>query len=125
MKRLLLLSILLPAPCAAAFLEAPAALLADNFTVTRIAPRIFSPGEASADVNRVRFYFENPDNSEVCIRIFDCTGALVKRNLERESENVMFWDGSDTNDAAVKGGIYIYQIEAGKKIINGTIVVAQ
>jgi hypothetical protein len=37
----------------------------------------------------------------------------------------MFWDGYDNDGDVVKGGVYVYQIEAGKKIITGTVVVAK
>jgi flagellar hook assembly protein FlgD len=98
---------------------------AESFTVTKVAPRIFTPEESSTVINRVGFYFENPDNDEVTIRIFDVTGALVRRNLERDGDNSMFWDGYDNDGDVVKGGVYVYQIEAGKKIITGTVVVAK
>jgi hypothetical protein len=99
--------------------------LSQQFSLTAIAPRIFTPEESSTVVNRVRFYFENPLNDEVTIRIFDITGAVVRRNLEREGDAVMSWDGCDNNGTIVKGGVYIYQIEAGNKTLNGIIVVAK
>ena len=102
-----------------------AAPLASSFTLTKVAPRIFSPDEASTNVNRARFYFENPANGEVTIRIFDITGALVRRNLEVEGANIMFWNGKNQAGTLVKGGVYIYQMEAGEEVITGTVVVAK
>ncbi|MDD5208992.1 MAG: DUF2341 domain-containing protein [Elusimicrobiales bacterium] len=102
-----------------------AAPLASVFTVTKVAPRIFSPDEPDPLVNRARFYFENPGGGEVTIRIFDITGALVRRNLESEGSNIMFWNGKDQAGVLVRGGIYIYQIEATDKVITGTVVVAK
>lgn len=102
-----------------------ASALASEFTLTKVAPRIFSPETASASVNRARFYFENPGMGEVTIRIFDVTGAIVRRNLESEGANVMFWNGKDQAGAPVKGGVYIYQIEAADKVLTGTVVVAK
>lgn len=102
-----------------------AAPLASVFTVTKVAPRIFSPDEPDPLVNRARFYFENPGGGEVTIRIFDITGALVRRNLESEGSNIMFWNGKDQAGVLVKGGVYIYQIEATDKVITGTVVVAK
>jgi hypothetical protein len=98
---------------------------AESFTVNKVAPRIFTPEETVTLVNRVRFYFENPDAVEVSIRIFDATGALVRRNLAREGDNIMFWDGRDNDGTVVRGGVYLYQIEAGNAIITGTVVVAK
>lgn len=108
----LLLLALLAAPAAAAF------------SLTRVTPRVFSPGEGSADVNRARFHFTS-DGGEVTIRIFDIKGSLVRRNLDSESAGVMYWNGRDQGGSVVKGGIYIYQIEAGEQILTGTVVVAK
>ncbi|MFH1541228.1 MAG: hypothetical protein ABID79_05200, partial [Elusimicrobiota bacterium] len=99
--------------------------LAKEFTLTEVVPKIFTPEESSDVINKVRFIFENPKNSEVTIKIFDITGAIIKRNLERESDNILCWDGRDINSDIVRGGIYIYQIESEEKIITGTIVVAK
>jgi len=102
-----------------------AAPLASEFALTKVAPRIFSPDEPDNNVNRARFYFENPDGGEVTIRIFDITGALVRRNLESEGANIMFWNGKDQSGALVRGGVYLYQMEATDKVITGTVVVAK
>jgi hypothetical protein len=99
--------------------------LAEGFTLTKVAPRIFSPDEPSTVINRAVFTYENPGNVEVTIRIFDITGALVRRNLAVDTSTAMSWDGRDQSGGAVKGGIYIYQIEAGDKILSGTVVVAK
>ena len=102
--------------------------LSSSFALTKVAPRVFSPedpGTAEPRVNRVRFYFENPTGGEVTIRIFDITGALVRRNLESEGASIMFWNGKDQSGAAVRGGVYIYQIEASDKVLTGTVVVAK
>ena len=130
MKKIFLLSGLMTAllcPCVLRGGEAFAGLapLAASFSVTDVAPRVFSPDEASPSANRVRFFFANPDGNEVTIRIFDAAGAVVRRTIERESEYVMFWDGRDDSGKTVKSGIYIYQIEAGIQIINGAVVVSK
>ena len=61
----------------------------------------------------------------VTIRIFDITGALVRRNLESEGGNIMFWNGKDQAGTMVRGGVYLYQIEASDKVLTGTVVVAK
>ncbi|HAN03905.1 MAG: hypothetical protein A2X29_02055 [Elusimicrobia bacterium GWA2_64_40] len=103
--------------------------LASEFTLTKVAPRIFTPDAPDATpgktISRATFYFENPAGGEVTIRIFDITGALVRRNLESAGASMMFWDGRDQAGALVKGGAYIYQIEAGEEVITGTVVVAK
>lgn len=91
------------------------------FKLESVTPRIFTPD--LGDV--VRFSFENPNFSEVTIRIFNITGAEVKNSLIREQENIMVWDGKDEENNIVSGGIYIYQIEADGEVISGAIVVAR
>lgn len=101
-----------------------AAPLASAFTLTKVTNRIFSPNVADAAVNRVLFSFANPGGDEVTIRIFDVTGRLVRRNLDTQGAD-MYWNGKDQNGATVKGGVYIYQIEASDKVLTGTVVVAK
>lgn len=104
-----------------------AAPLSSSFSLTKVVPRIFSPDAADPlnTINRATFFYENPGGGEVTIRIFDITGALVRRNLEYGGDGIMFWNGRDQGGAAVKGGVYIYQIEAGDKVATGTVVVAK
>lgn len=97
----------------------------EGVVLTAVQPRVFSPNEASAQVNRVRFTFNNPDGYEVTVRIFDVSGRLIRPNIDREGETVLFWDGRDSDGTVVPSGIYIYQMDAGVKILNGAIVVAR
>lgn len=102
-----------------------AAPLASAFKLNGVAPRIFSPREPSAAVNRAIFDFSNPDGAEVTIRIFDISGALVRRNLDYDSSTgKMYWNGRSQGGSFVKGGVYIYQIETGAEVLTGTVVVA-
>ena len=96
-----------------------------EFTMTEVAPKIFTPEESDVRINRVRFSFENPNYSEVTIKIFDINGGLVKRNLDREAEYVMYWDGKDMNGETVREGVYLYQVETSEKVETGAVVVAK
>lgn len=95
----------------------------EDFNLDKVTPKIFVPGEGS----RVEFDFDNPNFMEVTIRIFNISGALVKKNLMREddTESKMYWYGKDDNNKFVDGGIYIYQVESDGKVFNGTIIVAR
>lgn len=99
--------------------------LASDFSLTKVAPRIFTPGAADITINRAVFYFENPADNDVTIRIFDITGAVVRRNLLRDGSNMIYWDGKDSGGTEVKGGVYIYQIEGDDEVHTGTVVVAK
>ncbi len=94
---------------------------AEKIELEGVTPKIFAPDEG----DRVRFAFTNPNYDEITIRIFDITGSEVKKNLWRESENVMYWDGTDENDNIVRGGIYLYQLESAGDVINGSIIVVR
>jgi fibronectin type 3 domain-containing protein len=98
---------------------------AESFKMTSVEPKIFSPDEANNAISRTRFYFENPNYSEVTSVIFDLRGNVVRKNLPREMETVLYWDGRDTSGTVVPSGVYLYQIEADGKVVNGTIVVAK
>lgn len=97
-----------------------AAPLASAFTLTRVNNRVFDPA-----FNRAEFHFVNPDSGEVTIRIYNITGALVRRNLDSQTSTLMYWNGKDQNGARVKGGVYLYQLEASDKVLTGTVVVAK
>jgi hypothetical protein len=98
----------------------------EEFVLDRVEPRIFTPEEENTNINRVRFYFNGTSYfGEVIIKIFDREGRQIRGSLEPETANIMVWDGRDGNNKIVNGGIYIYQVEADGKIINGTIVVAK
>ncbi|MBN2408009.1 MAG: gliding motility-associated C-terminal domain-containing protein [Elusimicrobia bacterium] len=93
----------------------------NKFKLESVAPKIFSPSEG----DKVSFSYVNPNFAEVSIRIFDVTGAEVRKNIDRENENTMIWDGKDKDRNTVLGGIYIYQVEADGEVINGTIIVVR
>ena len=57
--------------------------------------------------------------------IFDLQGRMVRSQLPEEGQNVLVWDGKDDSGVTVHAGVYIYQVEANGKIINGTVVVAK
>ncbi|MBI4422389.1 MAG: hypothetical protein HY554_01600, partial [Elusimicrobia bacterium] len=98
---------------------------ASEFKLTKVSPRIFSPGDSNPDVNRARFQFENPTGDIVTLRIFDRSGALVRTNGTLDNSNVIAWDGRDDKGAVVKGGVYLYQLDVGGKTLTGAVVVAK
>ena len=55
--------------------------------------------------------------------IFDLKGRLVYNASTTDDE--ISWNGKDSDDVIVSGGVYIYQLECDGDIINGTVVVAR
>jgi len=88
-------------------------------------PRIFTPnGDGSNE--KVIFRYENDDASSIVCWIYSITGAVVRQlDIVETGENEFSWNGKDEDGNLVSSGVYIYQIEAGGKTINGTIVLAK
>ncbi|MFH1379226.1 MAG: hypothetical protein ABII23_02995 [bacterium] len=101
-------------------------LRATSFELVQIWPtKTFTPnGDGIND--EINFNFENPKESVVTGKIFDITGGYVadlKTGLNGSWS--LLWDGKDRSGSYAPKGVYIYQIEADGKIINGTIIVAR
>jgi len=100
-----------------------------EFTYYEVMPKIITPNKDGQN-DRAFFRFENPRARDVEIKIFDLTGALVKK-LEKTKDSsttpgaFTYWDGTDQNGKLVPPGTYIYQIEAEGKVFNGTVIVAR
>ncbi|MBA7511631.1 hypothetical protein ES705_03627 [subsurface metagenome] len=97
-----------------------------GFRVTSVWPKIFTPYGGGIH-KTVKIYFEGADPDEAVVgKIFDITGALVYDSLSRgDDENSLVWNGRFRNGRMARSGIYIYQVESGGKVINGTIVLAK
>jgi len=52
-------------------------------------------------------------------------GHLVWSKSYSAGTTSVFWDGKDFSNRVVEGGVYIYQVEIGAKIVNGVVVVAK
>lgn len=95
----------------------------------KVVQRVFTPDEASVKANRCIFSYENPSYVAVTIKIFNVMGCLVRNNLASNGSYgttyEQYWDGKDGTGTSVKAGPYIYQIESGKTVITGTVVVAK
>lgn len=68
------------------------------------------------------FIFDNPLDSGVKGRIYDLKGALVARMAAGPVSNSLIWDARSGGRVA-PGGVYIYQIESGGNVYNGTVAV--
>lgn len=92
-------------------------------------PNPFSPnGDGRCDNATLTFTIE--ENSNVSVNIYDINGKYVKNLIDNQPINASVpvninWNGSDESNNPVKIGPYIYQIEYGKKVINGVIVVVK
>lgn len=103
------------------------ALVAANFSIQTITPeKVFTP--AAALNNTIEFIFDNPDNAVVEGKIFDTRGAHIADMTAGSTSGSLLWDGKDSGGSIVRGGVYIYQVEASgaaAAIITGTVVAAR
>jgi len=97
---------------------------ATEFTLNKVYPRIFTPNNDGLN-DVVNFEYANPNDKGVVCRIFDIRGALVRQLDIGQTETSFIWDGKDQKGKVAPSGIYIYQLEAERKVINGTVILAK
>lgn len=93
----------------------------------QVYPKIITPnGDGKNDF--LTIIFDGPAGIEerVAAFIYDKSGRYVARlNKQGLTTTSLRWDGVDDDGNAVPSGIYIYQLEADGKVINGTVVVSR
>lgn len=104
---------------------------ATEFTLSGLTPRkIFTPNGDGVN-DDITLLLENPKDSVISqAKIYDITGAetadfqigVVAGQLGITS---LKWDGRTRSGETARSGVYMYQIQAEGKVINGTIVVAR
>lgn len=99
---------------------------ATEFELTQIWPsKVFTPNADNIN-DEIHFMFENPKKSVVSGEIFDITGAYVSDMQQGTGVgSSLTWDGKTNSGDIADKGVYIYQIKAEEKIINGTIILAK
>jgi len=97
---------------------------ATEFTLNKVYPAIFTPNDDGLN-DVANFEYANPNNKGVVCRIFDIRGALVRQLDIGQTETSFIWDGKDEKGRVAPSGVYIYQLEAEGKVINGTIILAK
>jgi len=89
----------------------------------------FSPnGDGIADNTTIIINLGQETNVQAKVEIFDYTGKLIRTLIQEETQSgyiSILWDGKDENGDRVEIGPYIYQVNVGKKIRNGAIIVAR
>jgi hypothetical protein len=68
------------------------------------------------------FVFDNPSGASARGTIYDLKGARVASMVPGPVENSLVWDPR-AEGRDVPGGVYVYQIESGGEVYNGTAVV--
>ena len=85
--------------------------------------------ESYADPNplssKTSIFYTLSAPEEVCVRIYNSTGQLVKSlevGVQEPGTHSVQWDGTDTNGATMPGGVYLYRIEAGDLSISRRMI---
>jgi gliding motility-associated-like protein len=99
---------------------------ATEFELSQIWPsKVFTPNDDGIN-DEINFVFENPKASIYTGEIYDITGALINDMESGDiSDYSLKWDGATREGKTANKGVYIYQIKAEGKIINGTIILAK
>ena len=102
---------------------------ATEFTILNVIPKIITPnGDGVNDY--VQIIYEKPAAAvSITGKIYDIRGAYVnfmaEGNISSNTSGSLMWDGTYDKGGVVPSGVYIYQIEVGGKVHNGTVVVAR
>jgi len=94
----------------------------------KVIPNPFTPNSSDTHFNEVTISFQllEPDNN-VEVKIFNIKGEPIK-TFKVDGSYLMGevrWDGKDSNNNPVKGGVYIFQIISKKNIYSGSIILAK
>ncbi len=96
---------------------------ASAFRFSGIGPNPFTPNPDGIN-DRIYFYFENPENKSVEIKILDIDGRVV-RNIQITDGVVPYWDGRNSRNDLVEGGVYLYYLRVRNDTVKGTVVLGK
>lgn len=115
--------LLLPLSALCGWLAAHAAGLApQTLAFAGASNRILTPNGDGRNDN-VAFQFDNPQFSDVKVKIYDLKGGLVAE-LGPTTGAVLVWDGK-SGGRTVNGGGYIYIVEGEGRLFRGAVLVVK
>lgn len=102
----------------------------ETFVLLETPRKILVPESAIPGNAVFALLFDNPAADIVIqAKIYDLTGAEVADFTDTTGSGSnparLTWDGRDKNGSIVRSGVYIYQVQAGNSLVNGTVVVAR
>ena len=102
----------------------------ETFVLLETPRKILIPESAIPGNAVFTLLFDNPAADIVTqAKIYDLTGAEVADFTDTTGSGSnptrLTWDGRDKNGSIVRSGVYIYQVQAGNSLVNGTVVVAR
>jgi hypothetical protein len=82
------------------------------FSLAQNTPNPFNPSTT--------LRFGLPEADQVCLAVYDVTGALVRTLVDGHVEAGMrdvVWDGLDANGREVASGVYVYRLTAKQGVV--------
>jgi len=100
----------------------------DSFEIEYVRPdKIFTPNRDGWN-DYFEIQYTNPYDALVNGKIYDLRGRLVANMVKDVDKERLIWNGNDTDENPVRGGLYVYQVEVSgpeNKIIEGTIILVR
>jgi len=107
--------------------KSDSSIIVDSIDVEKILcqPRIFSPTGSVFEFPHTNILFDLAETDNVTARIFDLSGK-IKRTLKPEQtlgpgNNIIIWDGKDSNGDVVASGLYIVTVESSASMLKTTV----
>jgi hypothetical protein len=107
--------------------KSDSAITADSLDTEKIIcqPRIFSPAGSVFEFPHTNILFDLAEADNVTARIFNISGK-IKRILKPEQtlgpgNNIIVWDGKDSNGSVVPSGLYIVTLESSSSMLKTTV----
>ena len=107
--------------------KSDSSIIVDSIDVEKILcqPRIFSPTGSVFEFPHTNILFDLAETDNVTARIFDLSGK-IKRTLKPEQtlgpgNNIIIWNGKDSNGDVVASGLYIVTVESSASMLKTTV----
>ena len=112
-----------------AFISLDTTLVLDSLDVEKVVcqPRIFSPGGSGSvfEFTETNIIYSLTKEEDVTARIFNLSGRLKRvikpQHTSQIGNQILNWDGKDSNGAIVPSGLYIVTLEKEDTVLRTTV----
>ena len=112
-----------------AFISLDTTLMMDSISIEKIVcqPRIFSPGGSGSifEFTETNIIYNLENKEDVTARIFNLSGRLKRvikpQNPTQAGNQILNWDGKDSNGQIVPSGLYIVTLEKDDTVLRTTV----
>ncbi|MFL3007180.1 MAG: FG-GAP-like repeat-containing protein [Candidatus Neomarinimicrobiota bacterium] len=112
-----------------AFISLDTTLVLDSLDIEKVVcqPRIFSPGGSGSvfEFTETNIIYSLAKEEDVTARIFNLSGRLKRvikpQHTSKTGNQILNWDGKDSNGAIVPSGLYIVTLEKENTVLRTTV----